>query len=201
MISPGFLAIFSVKKSYIFGHISELGFLLYHKLSVLMQLQLAVRKVFSQLSESLDLLTPEQYVFPCDNLSSSTLGQHVRHIIEMFQCLETGYISGVVNYENRKRDRAIETDRKLAVTLLEEILSGLSKQDKALMLEVSYYEDASSTMQFPTNYYREIVYNLEHTIHHMALIRVGLKELMALDMPETYGVASATVKHRKACAQ
>jgi hypothetical protein len=84
---------------------------------------------------------------------------------------------------------------------LEEILSGLSKQDKALMLEVSYYEDASSTMQFPTNYYREIVYNLEHTIHHMALIRVGLKELMALDMPETYGVASATVKHRKACAQ
>jgi hypothetical protein len=166
-----------------------------------MQLQLAVRKVFTQLSESLDLLTPEQYVSPCHNLSSSTLGQHVRHIIEMFQCLETGYTSGVVNYEKRKRDRAIETDRKLAVTLLEEILGGLSKQDKALILEVSYHEDASSTMQFPTNYYREIVYNLEHTIHHMALIRVGLNELMTLDMPETYGVASATVKHRKACAQ
>jgi hypothetical protein len=56
-------------------------------------------------------------------------------------------------------------------------------------------------MHFHTNYYREIVYNLEHTIHHMALIRVGLKELASIELPENYGVASATVKHKKSCAQ
>lgn len=166
-----------------------------------MQLQLAVKKVFIQLSESLDLLTPEQYSTPCHNLSDSTVGQHVRHIIEMFQCLDTGYSTGLVNYENRKRDRAIETDRELALTLLKDVVSGISKADKPLLLEGVYNEDAASLLQFPTNYYREIVYNLEHTIHHMALIRVGLKELRNLDMPESYGVASATVKHRKACAQ
>lgn len=166
-----------------------------------MQMQLAVKKAFVQLSDSLILLTPEQYVTPCLHLSSSTVGQHVRHIIEMFQCLETGYETGVVNYENRKRDRAVETNSELALSLLQEILGGLSKPDKPLLLEGAYDEEASSLMQFPTNYYREIVYNLEHTIHHMALIRVGLKELKGLDMPASYGVASATVKHRKACAQ
>jgi hypothetical protein len=138
---------------------------------------------------------------PCRNLSNSTIGQHVRHIIEMFQCLENGYVSGIVNYENRKRDSNIETDKKIACDLLRSINHDLGKQDKTLILEGVYNDDSNEQMQFPTNYYREIVYNLEHTIHHMALIRVGLKELKDLDLPESYGVASATVKHKKSCAQ
>jgi hypothetical protein len=166
-----------------------------------MQLQFAVNNVFTQLSLSLDQLSAEQYSMPCTNLSNSTIGQHVRHIIEMFQCLENGYVSGIVNYENRKRDSNIETDKILACDLLKSINQGLGKHDKNLVLEGVYNDDSTELMQFPTNYYREIVYNLEHTIHHMALIRVGLKELNGLDLPESYGVASATVKHKKSCAQ
>jgi hypothetical protein len=166
-----------------------------------MQLQLAVNNVFTQLSLSLDQLSPEQYCQPCSNLSHSSIGQHVRHIIEMFQCLEHGYRTGVVNYENRKRDSSIETDKNLACELLRSINLGLGKEDKNLLLEGIYHDDSSDLMQFPTNYYREIVYNLEHTIHHMALIRVGLKEIKDLELPESYGMASATVKHRNSCAQ
>jgi hypothetical protein len=166
-----------------------------------MQLQLAVQNAFTQLSGSLEQLTPEQYTQPCDHLGHSTIGQHVRHIIEMFQCLEKGYASGTVNYEKRKRDSKIETDKSFAMNLLRDIHGGLVKANKDLVLEGVYNEDASDAMYFPTNYYREIVYNLEHTIHHMALIRVGLKELTSIELPENYGVASATVKHKKSCAQ
>ncbi|HLO81079.1 MAG TPA: hypothetical protein VK166_08980 [Chitinophagaceae bacterium] len=166
-----------------------------------MQLQLAVSNVFTQLSLSLDQLTPEQYIQPCSNLSDSTIGQHVRHIVEMFQCLEIGYTTGVVNYENRKRDKAIETDKYMAVELLDMINRGLGKADRSLVLEGVYHDDSTELMQFETNYYREIVYNLEHTIHHMALIRVGLKELKDLELPESFGLASATIKHKKSCAQ
>jgi hypothetical protein len=35
----------------------------------------------------------------------------------------------------------------------------------------------------------------------MALIRVGLAEITQMELPESYGVASATVKHKKSCAQ
>ena len=166
-----------------------------------MQLQHAVQNAFVQLSESLEQLSESQYVQPCKHLGNSTIGQHVRHIIEMFQCLELGYASGNVNYESRPRDRNIETDRVLAQELLRRIHAGLGKADKPLVLEGVYNDDASSLMQFQTNYYREIVYNLEHTIHHMALIRVGLAELAMTDLPESYGVASATVKYKKSCAQ
>lgn len=166
-----------------------------------MRLQLAVNNVFTQLASSIDQLSAEQYSQACTNLSNSTIGQHVRHIIEMFQCLEQGYGSGVVNYEKRNRDRNIETDKDLALNLLRGIREGLSKEDRELQLEGVYNDDSNELMRFNTNYYREILYNLEHTIHHMALIRVGLKELKNIDLPEGYGVASATVKYNRQCAQ
>lgn len=165
-----------------------------------MQLQQAVSSSFSQLTVSLEHLTPEQYVQPCERLGQSTIGQHVRHIIEMFLCLEQGYEDGTVNYENRKRDKSIESDKQLALGLLRTISEGLSKPDKQLVLAGVYHDDASGLMHFDTNYYREIVYNLEHTIHHMALIRVGLEEIAQIALPQSFGVASATVKHRASCA-
>jgi hypothetical protein len=166
-----------------------------------MQLQQAVQNVFVQLARSLDQLPADDYARPCVTLTGATIGQHVRHIIEMFLCLENGYKSGVVNYENRKRDTLIETDKSVALNLLQEIYNSLSKLDKPLILEGVYNDDSDNQMQFPTNYYREIVYNLEHTIHHMALIRVGLNELSSIELPDSYGVASATVKHKRSCAQ
>jgi hypothetical protein len=166
-----------------------------------MQLQQAVSNIFGQLSDSLETLNHEEFARPCINLSQATIGQHVRHIIEMFQCLELGYESGVVNYENRRRDKHTEQNKDFAIFQLKEIEQGITKADKPLLLEGVYNDDSANIMQFPTNYYREIVYNLEHTIHHMALIRVGLKEITQIDVPETYGVASATVKYKRSCAQ
>jgi hypothetical protein len=166
-----------------------------------MQLQQAVNNVFVQLGETIRQLTPAAYVQPCTNLVNNTIGQHVRHIIELFQCLENGYPEGVVNYENRKRDAAIETDKELALQLLQTIYSNLGRPDKHLVLSACYDDHSTEPLSITTNYFREIAYNLEHTIHHMALIRVGINEVSAIELPENFGVASSTVKHRNQCAQ
>jgi hypothetical protein len=166
-----------------------------------MQLQHAVNNVFVQLGETIRQLTAAAYVQPCTNLVNNTIGQHVRHIIELFQCLENGYNEGIVNYEKRKRDTAIETNKELALQLLQEIYSNLGRPDKELVLNASYDDHSSEPLSITTNYFREIAYNLEHTIHHMALIRVGINEVSAIELPENFGVASSTVKHRKQCAQ
>lgn len=166
-----------------------------------MQLQQAVNNIFVQLADSLNQLTQEEYSQPCKTLFNNTIGQHVRHIIELFQCLEKGYENGVVNYEKRKRDTAIETDKELASRLLLDIHAGLSKENKSLTLEASYDDHSTDPILFDTNYNREIAYNLEHTIHHMALIRVGINEISSVQLPEDFGVASSTVKYRKQCAQ
>jgi hypothetical protein len=166
-----------------------------------MQLQQAVNNVFVQLAETLNLLSQQEYAQPCKTLFNNTIGQHVRHIIELFQCLENGYEAGVVNYEKRKRDKTIETDKDFAAGLLKDIYAGLEKDDKSLTLEAIYDDHSTEPIRISTNFHREIAYNLEHTIHHMALIRVGINEVSAIRLPEDFGVASSTVKHRKQCAQ
>jgi len=166
-----------------------------------MQLQKAIQNVFVQLTASLELLTDSQYVYQSQILSNATVGQHVRHIIEMFICLEDGYPDGIVNYEKRKRDVLIETRREIAISLLKTIYEGLNKENKSLVLQGSYNEDSSELIEFGTNYFREIAYNLEHTIHHMALIKVGIREVSDIEIPDGFGVASSTIKFRKECAQ
>ncbi len=105
-----------------------------------------------------------------------------------------------MNYDERKRDKRIETDKDLAIGLLQMISNNIGKTNKDLQLEGSY-DDHSCEYIINTNYYREIVYNLEHTVHHMALIRVGITEVSAIAIPEEFGVASSTIKYRKECAQ
>ena len=166
-----------------------------------MELQKAVQQVFLQLTDSLNQLHPDQYIQPCTNLSGNTVGQHVRHIIEMFQCLDEGYVQGEVDYEKRKRNRQIETDKAFATQLLKEISRQISRDNKMLYLLTYYDELGEQPEKISTNYFREIAYNLEHTIHHMALIRVGLRELGDLPVDDSYGVASSTLKYRKQCAQ
>jgi hypothetical protein len=166
-----------------------------------MQLQQAVNNVFVQLADTLQQLSPQEYVKPCNTLFNNTIGQHVRHIIELFQCLENGYDANMVNYEKRPRDIAIETDKEFASQLLQDIFGNLSRPNKELVLEASYDEHSTEAIAITTNYYREIAYNLEHTIHHMALIRVGITEVSGIQLSDDFGVASSTVKYRKQCAQ
>lgn len=166
-----------------------------------MQLHLTIQHVFTQLSATLSLLQQTHYSQPCHTLSHATIGQHTRHIIEMFQCLLLGYDTGVINYEKRKRDHAIETDKRLAIELLQQVNAVLEKENKPLVMEASYRDDSADSIYFDTNYFREIAYNLEHTIHHMALIKVGMLEISDIPLPEEFGVASSTIKHRKECAQ
>ena len=166
-----------------------------------MQLQKTIQNVFLQLTETLHLLTDEQYIHPSKILSHATIGQHTRHIIETFMCLEEGYANGTVNYENRKRDLQIETDKNFASVLLKKIYDEINKPDKAIILEATYNDDSNELIRFHTNYHREIAYNLEHTIHHMALIKVGICELSDIALPEGFGVATSTMKYRKECAQ
>jgi|SRR5215467_4275260 len=166
-----------------------------------MQLLEAVKKIFVQLTDSIERLSPAQYIQPCESLTNHTIGQHVRHIIELFQCLEIGYILGNVDYEKRKRDVELETNKDSACRLLARILANLDKPNKNLNLSTYYSENSTDAVLLTTNYHREIAYNLEHTIHHMALMRIGIAEISNILLSEDFGVAPSTLKYRRQCAQ
>jgi hypothetical protein len=144
-------------------------------------------------------LMAEQYSMPLAILSNASVGEHLRHIIELYQEMIKGYQSGVINYEKRERNKSLQNDPLAAVQTLHQVVPALKKADKAILLETNYSLEEQMPLVIPTSYFREVIYNIEHTIHHMALIRVGLASLN-IRVPENFGVAPSTIKYRLLCA-
>lgn len=137
----------------------------------------------------------DQYSCPIPHLGGASIGGHTRHIIELLQCAVQGADNGLIDYENRHRNLSLETDSELAKKEIEIILNSVIENNKELNLIISLNVNGPELI-IPSNYYREIVYNIEHTIHHLALIRVALIAL-GLDIVEgEFGVSSSTLKYR-----
>lgn len=163
-------------------------------------MQNAIEAAFTDIEFALQQLSDEQYSMPCHHLFKASVGQHVRHILDLFASLLNGYELGVVNYDERKRNTLVETDKTKAISIMHEILVGINKPGKELLLHGDF-SGYGNTVVLQTNFLRELAYNLEHATHHMALIKVGINELGGVALPENFGVAPATIKHKMACAQ
>lgn len=151
-----------------------------------------------QFKEVLLQLPENCYAESCPTLSGATIGQHTRHIIELYQCLLAGYDASEICYDHRKRDKRIEQDIALAVNALQQIQQCLEQPNRDVV--VSYELDGREE-KFQSNYYREAMYNLEHTIHHQALIKVAIILMTSIVLPESFGVAPSTLQYRSACVQ
>jgi len=158
------------------------------------------RETVKDLANALDQLSDTQYTTSCITLSGNSVGQHVRHVVELFQCLVNGYETGVVNYDSRRRNQDIAGHKMVALECMAVIINTISHPDKPMQLYAGLSgEDKLSIIS--TSYYREIVYNIEHTIHHMALIRIGITEASEIQLPQKFGVAPATLKYQAGCAR
>lgn len=158
----------------------------------------SIQKTLTELSDLLSQLTSDDYTCQCHGLSNATIGEHTRHIIELFQCLENQYESGVINYDSRKRDYAIQTCTETAKAAIETIKSNLEKPNKNLLLNQVI---DGETLEIESNYNRELLYNLEHCIHHQALIKVAVLQNDTITIDENFGVARSTIEYRNQCAQ
>ena len=131
-------------------------------------------------------------------LGQSTIGQHLRHIIEFYNCLLEGYTSKTINYDNRKRELAIENNTIIAIQKLKHIVLNLDKPDSTLNL---MQPCVLGEQIITTTYYRELLHNLEHSIHHQAIIKIALLNNTSIILPSHFGVAPSTIEHQTKCAQ
>jgi hypothetical protein len=165
-----------------------------------MQLSQACSAILTQLSNLVGQLSDAHFTKPLSTLSGSSVGQHLRHTLEFFICLEKGYDSNVVNYDNRLHDKLIETDRFVALNTLERIQEFVASQkvNIPLMLQVGYNPHNAETVAVPTNYFRELTYNIEHAVHHMAIIKIAVKEVAPdILLPKDFGVAVSTMRYQQ----
>lgn len=155
-------------------------------------------QILDQLAAAIKQLDPADFTRPSSSLSNATIGQHVRHTLEFFHCLELGLATGAVNYDHRERRETLENSKSESLAALERIKSFLDRQTAncPMILEVSYERGGKAIRTVPSNYFRELSYNIEHLVHHMALIKIGLREVAPyVKIPAEFGVAISTLRH------
>lgn len=168
-----------------------------------MNLIKACEDILDQLGDVVHTIKEEDYQKKVGTLNNATLGQHIRHTLEFFTCLKDNFDKGCINYDKRDHDRVIETDKTIAAVLINDLKKFFNKniQDRDLTLAVNYSLNDEELNVIPTNYFRELAYNIEHAIHHMAIMKIGLKEIAAyVELPAHFGVAISTVKFQKTIA-
>lgn len=168
-----------------------------------MQLKTACKSILIQLSDAVRQIREEDFNKPSLSLSHASVGQHVRHTLEFFICLEDGFEQGVVNYDKRAHDKLIESDKTIALAAIARIIDfvGSRSLDKKLFLEVGYDQHEENFVTIETNYLRELTYNIEHAVHHMAIMKIGIREVAPyVKFSPDFGVAVSTVRYKEASA-
>ena len=158
----------------------------------------SVKQTLFELQHLLNQISEDDYSKPIEYLSNASIGEHTRHIIELFQCAINSYQVGVLNYDTRNRDILIQTSPSFAIEKIDEICNFIEKENKDLILESVFFDVIS---RINTNYFREVIYNLEHCIHHQAIIKIALLNFGKTEIAENLGVAKSTIEYKKQCAQ
>ena len=164
-----------------------------------MNLNEASKDILMQLEAVIKNLKEEDFFKPIPSLNQSTLGQHVRHTLEFFTCLIDSLEGGIINYDKRDHDKVIETDQTVAIGVIENLIHFLSNplNERELILEANYSLDNSPNSLIKSNFSRELAYNIEHAIHHMAIIKIGIKEIAPyIKLDDNFGVAVSTIKYQ-----
>lgn len=165
-----------------------------------MNITKACANILSQLTDVVNQLTETDFSKPVETLGNATIGQHLRHTLEFFICLESGFAAGIINYDKRNHDTFIESDKFIALSVLRKINEFVQEhhKDKALRLEASYDLDKEEFVTLETNYLRELVYNIEHAVHHMAIMKIGIREAAPyVILPINFGIAASTIRYQK----
>lgn len=154
-----------------------------------------LHQILTEQQDLLQKISPEIYTRKILSLDGATIGGHTRHIIEFLEILLNSYYSSKINYDERQRNLELEKKPQKALEMISKILSGINLPNKNLLLHQTM---GNISLEIPTNFYREMVYNIEHCIHHQALIKVALNEMGANHLiHKNFGIAPSTIQYRE----
>lgn len=164
-----------------------------------LQLHLVARELLNDAIFFLEHLPPPIYQEPQEILLGSSIGQHSRHFIEFFQCLLNQKGSQKIDYSKRQRDSLIESRPSYAKDMVLDIQEKLGKinANQTFQLNCGEHLDRSNGHWIDTTLERELLYNIDHTIHHLAIIKIGIKAALPdFELPQHFGFMPSTIQYQ-----
>lgn len=155
--------------------------------------------ILSQLQLQIESLDSVAYSEPLAVFNGSSIGGHARHVIEFYDCLLGSTETGTVNYDARQRDMQIEKNRDYAISVVKKLISKWDKienVEKIITLEAKFGEQIIKHIS--TSFQREEIYLIEHSIHHFALMRIGIQtNFPTVAIEKNFGIAFSTLDFRE----
>jgi len=156
---------------------------------------LILNNILGEQQDLLRKISAKTYTADISSLDGSTIGRHTRHIIEFLEILLASYNNNTINYDERKRNLELEENPEKAAEAISHIVSSIKLPNRNLILQQTI---GSINIQLNTNFYRELLYNIEHCIHHQALIKVACNDIgISYLLSRNFGVAYSTIQYRE----
>ncbi|MBN4069062.1 hypothetical protein JYT12_00295 [Beggiatoa alba] len=134
---------------------------------------------------------------------TSTMGRHVRHVLDHYSALQVGVVNNMIDYDRRSRDSVIETDPMIATKQLNDLVVWMEDSislDAPLKMKteisMNNQESCQESCVVNSTLQRELIYLLNHTIHHVAYITLVLRTF-GIKIDQYIGVAPATQSYLK----
>jgi hypothetical protein len=163
-----------------------------------MKVQHAILDLLNQINRVLVQIEPMDYRRPLPEFDQSTLGQHFRHALEFFICLEKGYPTGLIDYASRERNLLFEDNPSIAMAAFEAFVTQLSSFDADKIIQVRSEFGVEERPQYASTLGRELLFVYDHAIHHLAIIKIGLRcHFPEIQTEKDLGVSPSTIKARK----
>lgn len=130
---------------------------------------------------------------------------HLRHVLEFYASFAAGMESGYIDYDARPRDRYLERSRTAALQRLSALSNLLisyshTLKDRTLSVRIEDADpDSEQNCWLGSSIGRELQALSSHTVHHFALIAVGL-HAQGVTVPEDFGYSPATLRYRSQAA-
>jgi len=164
-----------------------------------------------QMIEFIQSLSDDIYQKAPKPLFDSSIGQHLRHILDLYMALITANDLQAINYDVRRRGLALETNKDEGIKELILICDWLKSLDLELLeLPTSISTEVSISSAQNANLVstvgREICFASSHLTHHLALM-AAIAKFLGQKVSNDLGVAPTTAtflrsqQQNESCAQ
>ncbi len=152
-----------------------------------------------QCEDLLNLVSSEVYASVVEG--NASIGTHLRHIVDRYQCLLNGLDVAVIDYDARKRDKSIETNiaaAQFACASVQRRLQELADSNVAgsqVVVSESVHH-AAEPVSLPSSVERELMSLVSHSTHHLALIAI-LMCTHGYEVDKDFGKAASTIQFER----
>src|SRR5690554_4540064 len=85
--------------------------------------------LLNEVSTVVSQLNDKDYSMALPVLNGNSIGKHVRHMLDLFECLIENSESGTINYDLRKRNPETESSKEVALIQIENTVKNIDKLD------------------------------------------------------------------------